>query len=160
MPAICALTGLLWLTPAPAAAQAGFDRAYLDRVINHVLETERSNAEVAWSNDRADARGTVLVERTFYLDPETPCRDYVWTRRSADGSRLRGQGTGCRTSAGRWELDEEEPVAEAAAPAPPPTPRTEPSTSDAACACPPPTPEASSEQAPFADYTLPEHATY
>lgn len=145
---------LLGTLPATAQAQGDADRSYLERVINRVLESERSNDRVAWSNDESGARGTVMVERTFYLDPKTPCRDYTWTRREPDGTRTTARGTGCRTGSGRWQLDEQAPVVEARsdpAPAPAPAPPA------ADCKCPPPEAD---EPEPFAEYTLPERTEF
>ena len=47
------------------------------------LETARTDVEVPWSNPATGHRGTIMVERTFYRDPSTPCRDYTRTVETA-----------------------------------------------------------------------------
>lgn len=154
------VAGLL-LVPPGAAAQLGSndeaDREYLERIVDRVLEKERSKAPVAWRHAETGSSGTVTVERTFYLDRETPCRDYVWSLEQADGTEVNGRGTGCRRDDGAWELNEEPPVvASRAAPEPAAaTPAAEP-----ACSCPEPPAIAAEAGKPFADYTLPAKAGF
>lgn len=158
-----ALALMLALIPLGAAAQLGAnaaaDQDYLERVVNRVLESERSNMPIAWSHGETGSTGTVTVERTFYLE-RTPCRDYAWTLDQADGTEVSGRGTGCRSGAGTWELDEDPPVV-ARRPA---SGAAEPAaTAKPECACPEPAPrvaEAPPAEPPFADYTLPAKAGF
>lgn len=83
------------------------DVAIVSATINMVLEGERSGVKVNWSNPETGNGGYVVAERTFFLDPQSPCRDYRRSMRNAAGETMVVTGTGCRTRDGRWELDEE-----------------------------------------------------
>ncbi len=104
-----ALGALLSLAlSGPALAANDFrDVAVISATINMVLESERSGVKVNWSNPDTGNSGYVVAERTFFLDPRSPCRDYRRSMRSAGGETVIVTGTGCRTSDGRWELDEQ-----------------------------------------------------
>jgi surface antigen len=127
---------VLWIGTMAAAqdvaAQADADEEYVGPLVNQALETEKSGVEVPWSNPATGSSGMILIERTFYRDPRTPCRDYRRTLERAGAPTVEIEGTGCRIGAGRWSLDEEEPrsVAGATAPAPDagtgPAPTSEP----------------------------------
>jgi surface antigen len=150
------------------AAQADADEDYVGPLVNQALETEKSGVEIAWSNPATGSSGMIVIERTFYRDPRTPCRDYRRTLERAGAPTVEIQGTGCRVGAGRWSLDEEEPRSLArataparAGPAPPAEPAEAPAPEPAAGPAPPSCPavEATPAQCekpdPVADYTMP-----
>jgi surface antigen len=94
------------------AAPAGDprDQPYLSVVVNQALETERTNVEIPWSNPETAHRGAIVIERTFYRDPRTPCREYRRTterpgERPGEPAALI-RGTGCRIGPAVWSLDE------------------------------------------------------
>ena len=78
------------------------DMGMISAAVEHVLENMKNGQPYEWSNPDTGNGGTVIVERTYFLDPNTPCREY--RRTSADG--LDVLGTGCRTADGRWRLNE------------------------------------------------------
>jgi surface antigen len=96
------------------AAQADADEEYVGPLVNQALETEKSGVEIPWSNPATGNSGMILIERTFYRDPRTPCRDYRRTLERAGAPTVEIQGTGCRIGPRRWSLDEEEPTSVAA----------------------------------------------
>jgi surface antigen len=102
---------------ADLAAQVA-DEDYIEPLLNQALEAEKSNVELSWSNPDTGSRGVIVIERTFYRDPGTPCRDYRRTLERAGAPVLEIQGTGCRVGPRQWMLDEQEPASFAAAPAP------------------------------------------
>jgi surface antigen len=148
----------------PGAQQAGADRDYVLPLLNQVLETERTDVEVPWSNPGTGNSGTIVVERTFYLEPGKPCREYRRTVDRAGSPALVIEGTGCRVGPEQWSLEEQEPSpirAERPGAAPPggavataPDPAAPPG-------CPPIQP-AAGPPAPkppvFADFTMPAKA--
>jgi surface antigen len=165
-------TAALWiaLTGAPdhLAAQTDADEDYVAPFVNQALETEKSGVEVPWSNPATGSSGTIVIERTFYRDPRTPCRDYRRTLERAGAPPVTIQGTGCRIGPGRWSLDEEKPRPMAAtAPTvgvgtPPPRqaterPEVEPAAGPAPPSCPAPSaaPVACTKPPPVVDYTMP-----
>jgi surface antigen len=150
------------------AAQADADEEYVGPLVNQALETEKSGVEISWSNPATGSSGMILIERTFYRDPRTPCRDYRRTLERAGAPTVEIQGTGCRIGAGRWSLDEEEPrsLARATAPAgtgpaPPSEPAESPAPEPAAGPAPPSCPALPAAPLPcvkpdaVVDYTLP-----
>jgi len=146
------------------AAQEDPDEDYVGPLINQALESQRTGVEVPWTNPATGSSGTIVVERTFYRDPRTPCRDYRRTVERAGGATVAIEGTGCRIGSGRWSLDEEEPEPtrearprgaprepEAAEP-----PAAEPESTAVPPSCPPtPAPAACEEPAAIVDYTMP-----
>jgi hypothetical protein len=104
---------VLWIAlaaiPQDVAAQADADEEYVGPLINQALETEKSGVEIPWSNPATGSSGMILIERTFYRDPRTPCRDYRRTLERVGAPTVEIQGTGCRIGSARWSLDEEEP---------------------------------------------------
>jgi surface antigen len=155
---------ILLALPAPrVAAQADADEDYVGPLISEALESQRSGVEVPWTNPATGSSGIIVVERTFYRDPRTPCRDYRRTLERPGGSTLTIEGTGCRTGSGRWSLDEEapEPSREARTRSAPREPEpTEPSAPEPAAgppSCPPPiaAPAACPKPVVKIDYTLP-----
>ena len=116
---LIALLAVLWIAatvaaPRDVAAQAEADEEYVGRLVNQALETEKSGVEIPWSNPATGSSGMIVVERTFYRDPRTPCRDYRRTLEPTGAPAVEIQGTGCRIRSGRWSLDEEGPRSVAA----------------------------------------------
>jgi surface antigen len=105
---------------APSLGQAADDprdAAFLSPMLQQALETARTSVEVPWRNPATGNHGTIVVERTFYREPETPCRAYVRTLEGPGAAPRATKGTGCRSSTGLWVVEEEEP-ATLAGPAP------------------------------------------
>jgi hypothetical protein len=139
-------------------------RAALDGTLNASLEAARTGVEVPWRELTTGRGGIVIVERTFFLAPDRPCRAYRWTAEQPGGPTLRGQGTGCRIARDRWSLQEDSslaapaavgtspaaPAATGAEPAPQPRPEPAPPAKQARSAAPQPP----KKPAPPA-YTLP-----
>lgn len=99
----------LCLEQRPLGAQdADVDRDYVLSLVNQVLETERTDVEVPWLNPETGNSGRIVVERTFYLEPGKPCREYRRTVERAGSPAVVIEGTGCRTGPEQWNLDEEE----------------------------------------------------
>jgi hypothetical protein len=100
-----------WLAAAVAphdcAAQAEADEDYVGPLVNQALESEKSRLEIPWHNPATGSGGVIVIERTFYRDPHTPCRDYRRTLERAGAPTVEVDGTGCRIGPGRWSLDEE-----------------------------------------------------
>jgi 17 kDa outer membrane surface antigen len=155
---------MLLALPAPRlAAQADADEEYVGPLISEALETQRTGVEAPWTNPATGSSGTIVVERTFYRDPRTPCRDYRRTLERPGGPTLTIEGTGCRTGSGRWSLDEEAPAPgrearprsapRESAPAAPPAP--EPAAGPPSCPPPSAVPAACDPPAAGVDYTLP-----
>ena len=90
-------------------AQTDPDEDYVGPLLNQALETERTGVAVPWSNPATGSSGMIMIERTFYRDPDTPCRDYRRTLEQPGRPTVEIQGTGCRIASGHWSLDEEEP---------------------------------------------------
>lgn len=82
------------------------DQTYLTIKINESLETTRSGVEIPWRNVETGNRGTMVIERTYYRDPATPCRDYRRTVQRAGQPAVEIRGTGCRIGKALWSLDE------------------------------------------------------
>lgn len=117
--ALAVLVFAFWAHGASATSDFR-DVALVSATISHVLERERTGVEVSWSNPDTGNAGSVVAERTYYIDGRTPCRDYRRTMRGSGGETLLVRGTGCRTAAGRWRLDEHSDTDVAAAPPPEP----------------------------------------
>lgn len=104
------VAGLVLAASFAASAGAGTefqDMPIISATINHVLETQKNNVSVTWSNPETGNSGDVVAERTYYLDPRTPCRDYRRTSKDSGGGPTQVVlGTGCRTSDGNWRLNE------------------------------------------------------
>lgn len=127
-----AVTALSLSAPGPALGQDIRDDPFMTARVKKVLEFERSGAESRWSNPETGQKGVIRITRTYFLEPEKPCRDYVRTLERAEGEPQSIRGTGCRNDKGEWTLTEDsEPRrtvnrdskgAPAAAPAPAPAP--------------------------------------
>jgi surface antigen len=155
--------------PADAVAQTDADEEYVGPLVNQALETEKSGVEIPWSNPATGSSGMILIERTFYRDPRTPCRDYRRTLEQVGAPTIEIQGTGCRIGSGRWSLDEEEPKSVAAAapsagagvartPEPTEAPEPEPARAETAppnCPALSAAPVPCDKPGPVVDYTLP-----
>jgi surface antigen len=130
--------------PSHVAAQADADEKYVGPLVNKALETEKSGVAIPWSNPATGSSGLITIQRTFYRDPRTPCRDYRRTLERAGAPKVEIQGTGCRIGPGRWSLDEQKPGAAAAGPAtgvrrspqPTATPPVQPAGGPASPSCP------------------------
>jgi surface antigen len=108
------LTGVFAAVFAAAAhAAAGGDprdQPYLSTIVNQALETERTRVEIPWSNPDTGHRGVIIIDRTWYRDPQSPCRDYRWTLERAGQPVETISGTGCRIGPAVWRLDEGSPA--------------------------------------------------
>ncbi|MEM7026148.1 MAG: RT0821/Lpp0805 family surface protein [Pseudomonadota bacterium] len=80
-------------------------------MLQQTLEVTRANVEVPWRNPATGNRGKIVVERTFYRDPQTPCRAYMRTLEVPGVPPEITRGTGCRTGTGRWLIEEEPSIA-------------------------------------------------
>lgn len=106
---------MLWLAPSLGwSADDPRDAAFLEPVLQRVLETARTDVETSWRNPETGNGGSIVVERTFYREPERPCRAYVRTLEAAGAAPQVTRGTGCRDSTGLWLI--EEPPASLAGP--------------------------------------------
>jgi surface antigen len=114
--ALAAACILVTVVTQRVAAQADADEEYVGPLINQALETERTDEAIPWTNPATGSRGTITIERTFYRDPQTPCRDYRRTTERPGAPVVEIQGTGCRIAPGRWSLDEGTPNVAAAVP--------------------------------------------
>ena len=87
---------------ADLAAQVA-DEEYVKPLLNRVLETEKTGVELPWSNPDTGSSGIIVIERTFYRDPGTPCRDYRRTleRAGAPPWRSRAPAAGSARANGR-----------------------------------------------------------
>lgn len=157
------------------------DQTYLTIAINEALETRKTDVEIPLRNPDTGSQGTLVIERTYYREPSTPCRDYrrVVERAGAPLSEVRG--TGCRIGKALWSLDEvtvkpsqrggapasrrNDPVS--LAPPSPPAPAAKPPGAagragsgggSRAPAAPPPAADAPPPPPPVPGYTLPSRA--
>jgi hypothetical protein len=140
------------------------DQPYLSTLVNQALETERTKVEIPWSNPETSHRGMIVIDRTWYRDPQSPCRDYRWTLERTGQPVETISGTGCRIGPAVWRLDEGSPgpgglaIPDPAAPLP--APGSSPPTPDPAAATPAPSPDPTSppQVAPPARSTKPKSA--
>ena len=96
------------LVPSLAgAADDPRDATFLAPLLQRALETARTEVETSWRNPATGNGGSIVVERTFYREPGTPCRAYVRTLQAAGAAPQVIRGTGCRSSMGLWLLEEE-----------------------------------------------------
>ena len=112
------LISLAPLAGVPGAAAQVADEEYVEPLLNQALEAERTGVELPWRNPATGSSGIIVIERTFYRDPRTPCRDYRRTLERAGEPAIEVEGTGCRIAPGEWAIDEEGPASRAATPAP------------------------------------------
>jgi surface antigen len=160
---------LIWIATLAGASDLAAqvaDEEYVQPLLNRALETEKTGVELPWSNPDTGSSGTIVIERTFYRDPGTPCRDYRRTLERAGAATVEIEGTGCRFGPNEWALDEEAPASLAATPAPgagpAPAPDEPPAPAPARTeAAPPSCPTMSIAPVPcgkppaVADYTMP-----
>ena len=100
--------GLALLLPLPLQAQEDVeDKAHLEKRLGKILEFERTGAEIPWSNPKTGNSGSIQLKRTYFLDPKTPCRDYVRSVERGEGEPETIRGTGCREATGGWKLTED-----------------------------------------------------
>ena len=102
-----ALALALVLPATLRAEEAAEDRAYLEKQLSRILEFERTGAEIPWSNPKTGNSGKIQLMRTYFLDPKTPCRDYMRTIDAGAGEPTTVRGTGCREATGGWKLTED-----------------------------------------------------
>jgi surface antigen len=99
---------ILWLAPSLGwSADDPRDAAFLEPMLQRVLETARTDVETSWRNPETGNGGSIVVERTFYRAPEEPCRAFVRTLEAAGAAPQVTRGTGCRDSTGLWLIEEE-----------------------------------------------------
>ena len=154
------LISLAPLAGVPGAAAQVADEEYVEPLLNQALEAERTGVELPWRNPATGSSGIIVIERTFYRDPRTPCRDYRRTLERAGEPAIEVEGTGCRIAPGEWAIDEEAPASRAAGPEPAPDepPAPEPAHTEPA---PPSCPTMSVTPVPcgrppaVVDYTMP-----
>lgn len=82
------------------------DQTYLTIAINEALETRKTEVEVPLRNPDTGSHGMLVIERTYYRDPTTPCRDYRRSIERAGAPPREVRGTGCRIGKALWSLDE------------------------------------------------------
>lgn len=80
------------------------DFAYAIDHLQDVLEFERTGMELRWHNPETGKGGVILVERTYFTDPKTPCRDFTLTFEAGGAAPTKALGTGCRRAGGEWLL--------------------------------------------------------
>ena len=108
LPVLAMLAALL----APPVARGAVlsedpgDQTYLTIAINEALETRKTDVEIALRNPDTGSQGTLVIERTHYRDPTTPCRDYRRVVERAGSPLSEVRGTGCRIGKALWSLDE------------------------------------------------------
>jgi surface antigen len=119
-----AVAALVLLPSLGRAADDPRDAAFLAPVLQRALETARTNVEVPWSNPATGSRGGIVVERTFYREPDIPCRAYVRTLEAPAAALQVTRGTGCRDRSGLWLIEEEPAGLAGAAGRAPPAPDT------------------------------------
>lgn len=83
------------------------DLPFVLDAVNDALETARTNVDVPWENPATGNNGVIVVEKTFYPSPETPCRQYRRTFNRPDKVATMTRGTGCRVGPARWKIEEE-----------------------------------------------------
>ena len=88
--------------------------AYLERQLNKVLEFEPTGTKILWHNPKTGHSGVIVVERTYFADSRTPCREFSYTV-EAKFSRPRAfNGKACRSKLGEWLLDDSTDLSAAA----------------------------------------------
>jgi surface antigen len=90
-----------------SAADDPRDAAFLEPILQRVLETTRTDVAVPWRNPATGNGGSIVIERTFYREPDMPCRSFARTIESAGTAPEVMRGTGCRSSTGLWLIEEE-----------------------------------------------------
>jgi surface antigen len=124
--AILAATILCLVPSLGSAADDPRDAAYLEPVLQRVLESARTDVEVPWNNPATGNGGSIVIERTFYREPDVPCRAFARTLESAGAAPQVTRGTGCRSSTGLWLIEEEPESVVGRAPRGTPPPGTPP----------------------------------
>ena len=84
------------------AARAS-DRAFIERAVNHVLETQISDTVVDWLNPDSGSRGTVTPVRTFRGQNGEWCREYRRITVMHDGGTESRRAITCREPGGAWK---------------------------------------------------------
>ena len=102
------------------------DATFLEPMLQRTLEVTRANVEVPWRNPATGNRGKIVVERTFYRDPQTPCRAFMRTLERPGAPPEITRGTGCRAGTGLWLIEKEPEIAAVEPSAPAGTSRPDP----------------------------------
>ncbi len=109
--ALCACLLAILITLSLATAARGNDDIrdlpFVLDAVNDALETARTNTQVPWENPATGNSGVIVVEKTFYPSPETPCRQYRRTFNRPGRGAMMTRGTGCRVGPARWKIEEE-----------------------------------------------------
>jgi surface antigen len=118
---------ILGLVPSLGwAADDPRDAAFIEPMLQRVLESARTDVEVPWNNPATGNGGSIVIERTFYREPDVPCRAFARTLESAGAAPQVTRGTGCRSSTGLWLIEEEPESVVGRAPRGTPPPGTPP----------------------------------
>lgn len=104
---VTVLGSALFFAGSVCASEDVRDSPVVIALVKQTLEFERAGIDVTWSNPETGNGGVIRVERTYFLNSDTPCRDYIWTTNRPGGNRTVTRGTGCRIGDGRWFLDEQ-----------------------------------------------------
>lgn len=137
------------LLPGASAAESSLetlDQPYASILVNQALETERTNVAIPWSNPETGNKGTITIERTFYRDPNTPCRSYRRTLERPGQPMVTLLGQGCRVGPAVWKTEERPETTAPPSSAPPsaPSPPVAPAPPPAS----PPPPDAPAPRSP------------
>ncbi|MDJ0942147.1 MAG: RT0821/Lpp0805 family surface protein [Kiloniellales bacterium] len=89
---------------SPCGAEEAQDLEFLQNRLSKILEFEPTGREISWRNPGTGNDGLVMVERTYFLDPKTPCRDFILTLDRGGSAPQILRGTGCRSEDGDWRL--------------------------------------------------------
>lgn len=115
-PSLIALLCLMVLEPLSAAAPDPVDSPAVSRALNSLLETAKTGTRSRWDGS-AGRYGFITINRTYYPQPDSPCRDYVRTIHNPGKDPTRLRGTGCRDDNGLWLILETYTPNTAASPA-------------------------------------------
>ncbi len=89
---------------APTWAQDPSDTAFLAGRLEKILEFEQTGVEIPWHNPKTGKQGVIVVERTYFLNPKTPCRDFIYTVEAEFSRPETFNGTGCRSATDGWRI--------------------------------------------------------
>ncbi len=83
------------------------DDRYLMGRLEKILEFEQTGKRIPWLNPKTGNGGTIVIQRTFFKDPGTPCREFGYTLDTGFLQWKDFSGTACRSSIGGWYLESE-----------------------------------------------------
>ena len=98
--------GMFITCAASAAPESPADRAHVMGRLQKILEFEQTGIEIPWRNPDTGASGVIVVERTYFLNPKVPCRDFTYTVEVGLYKKRKFKGTGCREVENGWRLDD------------------------------------------------------